>query len=124
MVGETEGWVSVGLDPVQQMKGADYVIGAVQDGQVQVWDAFGTAAVGATHPVDDELGGQDDIIAFGGREADGVTVIEVQKPLDSGDAYDKPLAPGKTYAIIVAVGASDDFDARHSYRGSDEITLD
>jgi hypothetical protein len=123
LVGETTGWVAVGIDPENRMQGANFILGAVDGDTVSVWDAYGTAPVGA-HPTDESLGGTNDILAFGGTERDGQTIIEVQIPLASGDAYDQDLAPGQTYAIIVAVGSADGFDARHSYRGAAEIALD
>jgi hypothetical protein len=124
MEAPTTGWVAVGIDPVNRMQGANYVFGAVVDGQAMIWDAFGTAPVGNTHPPDEELGGTNDIVAYAGVEEDGVTRFEVQIPLDSGDEFDKLLEPGGTYAVIVAVGASDSFDARHTSRAVGSITLD
>ena len=124
MEASTTGWVAVGIDPVSRMQGADYIFGAVVDGEAMIWDAFGTAPVGNAHPPDEELGGTNDIVAYAGVEEGGVTRFEVQIPLDSGDEFDKPLEPGKTYAVIVAVGASDSFDARHSSRAAGSIALD
>ena len=124
MEASTTGWVAVGIDPVNRMQGADFIFGAVVDGEAMIWDAFGTAPVGNAHPPDEELGGTNDIVAYAGVEDGGVTRFEVQIPLDSGDEFDKPLEPGRTYAVIVAVGTSDSFDARHSSRATGSITLD
>lgn len=124
MEGKTTGWISVGLDPTNKMQGANYVIGAVDDGKAIAWDAWGQGVVGPTHPEDTKIGGKNDILAYGGVEENGVTRFETQIPLDSGDQYDKPLAPGQTYKVITAVGQSDAFDSRHTGRASGEITLD
>ena len=124
MEASTTGWISVGLDPERRMEGANFIIGAVAGGEAQIWDAYGTAPVGNTHPPDEELGGTNDIVAYAGVEEGGVTRFEVQIPLDSGDAFDKPLEPGGTYPIIVAVGSSDSFDASHTSRAGGSITLD
>ena len=121
---ETTGWLAIGLDPENRMQGANYVIGLVEEGQAKAWDAYGTGPVGATHPPDTELGGSDDIVSFAAHEEDGTTFLEVQIPLDSGDKYDKPLQPGETYPVIVAVGRSDSFDAPHTFRAAGQITLD
>ncbi len=118
---KTTGWVAVGLDPVDRMQGANYIL-AAYDGQARIMDAFGTATV-AAHPADETLGGKNDIIAYAVAEKDGVTTFEVQIPLDSGDANDKVLKPGETYRILAAFGAADDFKSPHSYRGAGEITL-
>jgi len=124
MEASTTGWVSIGLDPERRMEGANFIIGAVAGGEAQIWDAYGTAPTGNMHPPDEELGGTNDIVAYAGLEEDGVTRFEVQIPLDSGDAFDKPLEPGGTYPIIVAVGSSDSFGASHTSRAGGSITLD
>lgn len=124
MEASTTGWVAVGLDPEVRMKGANFIIGAVAGGEAQIWDAYGTAPTGNTHPPDEELGGTNDIVAYAGVEEGGVTRFEVQIPLDSGDEFDKPLEPGGTYPIIVAVGSSDSFGAIHTSRAGGSITLD
>lgn len=118
----TRGWLAVGLDPEDRMKGANHII-AAHDGEARIADAYGTAPTGANHPADTTLGGTDDIVAYAVVEQDGVTRFEVQIPLDSGDAYDKPLQPGKTYPVIVAIGASDAFTAPHTFRGAGTIAL-
>ncbi|NLG48746.1 MAG: hypothetical protein GX552_01385 [Chloroflexi bacterium] len=118
------GMVAIGLAPENRMQGANYLIGVVDDGEAQLWDAYGTAPTGNTHPPDEELGGSNDVVAFAGVEEDGVTRFEVQIPLDSGDANDKALLPGETYRIIVAGSNSDSFSGMHTFRASGEITLD
>ncbi len=122
--GKTNGWVAVGLDPERRMKGANYLIGLFSEGQAKVYDAYGTAEIGATHPADEELGGTSDIVAFAGAQEGGLTRFEVQIPLDSGDQYDKPLAPGGTYKVITALSGSAQFNAPHTARNSGQITLD
>lgn len=119
----TDGWVAVGLDPDARMAGANYLLGAVVGGAAEIRDAYGTAPVGA-HPLDTDLGGSHDIVAFAAVEEGGITRFEVQIPLDSGDEFDKALSPGATYPVIVALGGSDDFGARHVFRTAGEITLD
>lgn len=123
MEGDTTGWVSVGLNPELGMQGADYIFGYVENGEAQIWDAWGTERTGANHPPDAELGGSDDIVTFAGVEENGVTRFEVQIPLDSGDDYDNTLVPGESYPIIVAMGDQDEFNAYHSRYVSGEISL-
>ena len=123
MEGPTEGWISIGIEPTRAMKDADYLFGYVEDGEAKFWDAYGTGPVGATHPPDDELGGSNDIVDFAGVEEGGVTRFEIQIPLDSGDEYDKALTPGETYAIIVAMGPTDEYNSKHFFVGSGELTL-
>jgi hypothetical protein len=122
---QTGGWVSVGFDPESRMQGANYVFGYVQDDVAYVVDMFGTQPAGfGSHPPDEELGGTNDVLEYGGAEVRGVTVIEFKMVLDSGDAYDKPLRAGGTYTVLLAQGAGDDVNSVHSSRGSSEITLE
>jgi len=124
MLAPTSGWVAVGLDPTNRMQGANFILGALVDGEAKIWDAFGMAPVGPNHPEDTELGGTMDVIAFEVVEKNGQTLVEFQIPLDSGDQYDKPLKPGETYPVIMAYGDQDAFTSPHAYRGATEITLD
>jgi len=121
---KTNGWVAVGLDPETRMKGANFIIGMVSGGQAKAVDAYGTAEMGASHPPDEDLGGRNDIVASAGVQEGGVTRFEVQIPLDSGDKYDKPLKPGGTYKVIVAMSGSAQFNAPHMSRSTGQITLD
>lgn len=125
LAAQTSGWVSVGFDPETGMQGANFVFGYVAGGQTIIEDMFGTRPSGpGSHPPDEQLGGKNDVLEFGGREEGGVTVIEFKVPLDSGDEYDKSLRPGSSYSIILAMGSSDDLQSYHSARGYAEITLD
>lgn len=125
MQAQTTGWVSVGLDPENKMQGANYILGYVQDGQAVVLDMFGVQPFGPnSHPNDDTLGGRNDILAFGGKEENGTTVIEFQIPLDSGDPYDKPLASGASYQLIAAMGSDDDAMSLHTARGYGTFQID
>jgi hypothetical protein len=124
MEAATTGWIAVGLDPESAMAGANYSIGAVTQEGAILWDAYGTAPVGATHPPDEDLGGTDDTVVYEGVEEAGVTRFELQIPLDSGDEFDKALTIGGTYGVIAAVGSSDEYSAPHTSRAKGEITLD
>ena len=117
------GYVAIGLDPDRRMKGANFIIGTVRNGQVDIRDDYGIASL--THGSDVDNGGTNDILAYAGRELNGQTTLEFIIPLDSGDRFDKPLEPGGTYNVLVAFhNTNDSFSVRHSQRGSGEIRLD
>ncbi len=120
---ETEGWLAVGLDPVDRMEGANYIFAYVDDAGPTIDDQYGTEPTGRTHLSDVDLGGTNDLINYAAIELDGVTTLEFQIPLDSGDEYDKPLALGETYPIIVATGKSDDMESTHNFEGEGEIYI-
>jgi hypothetical protein len=125
MSARTFGWIAVGFAPESQMKGANFIFGYVNQGQVVTADMFGVQPTGpGSHPADEALGGTNDIVDFGGDELDGVTVIEFKIPLDSGDACDKALVPNTRYTLIAAIGEKDDFTTYHVSRAVGEFKLD
>jgi len=123
MEGDTQGWVSIGIEPSRAMKDADYFFGFVLNGEAKLWDAFGVGVAGPNHPADDEIGGANHIIEFAGIETGGVTRFELKRLLDTGDPYDKALTPGNTYHIIVATGDADDYNSYHAFVRKGKMTL-
>ncbi len=97
------------------------VFGYVEDGEAAVLDLYSTGDFGP-HPPDIEQGGTDDIVEYGGTEADGYTTIEFKRALVTGDRFDHELSSGKNQ-IIWAFGPSDDLSPKHSSRGYGEIDL-
>lgn len=118
---KTSGWVAMAVQPGSKMKDADMVFGYVEDGEVTILDLYSTGTFGP-HPPDTEHGGTDDIIEYGGAEADGYTTIEFKRALATGDAYDLELSGGKNQ-IIWSFGSRDDLNLKHSNRGYGEIDL-
>jgi hypothetical protein len=118
---KTTGWVAFGSQPGTTMKDADLVLGFVSDGKATVYDLYSTGDFGP-HLADTELGGNSDIIEFGGKEMDGYTTIEFKRLLDTGDKYDRPLSVG-TNQIIWSYGSDDDSTKHHVNRGVAEIDL-
>jgi hypothetical protein len=118
---KTTGWVAVGIQPGRTMRDADIVIGYVEDGAVTISDQFSTGSTGPHRP-DTELGGRDDIISYGGAEADGFTVVEFSRRLVTGDEYDNDLAPGRN-GVIWSYGWTDNAEVQHASRGYAEIIL-
>jgi len=115
--------VAIGFDPDHRMRGANFVLCAVENGRVRTRDDYGNGSV--SHTADTLLGGTDDILEAAGREEDGRTTVEFVIPLVTRDPYDKTLVPGETYDILVAYHeTSDSFATRHSRRGSGTMRLD
>jgi len=123
LVSPGTGYVSVGLDPVDRMLGANFILGSVSEGVLTIRDDYGNAAIG--HEADTALGGTDNVLSAAGHQWADQTVVEFVIPLDSGDSTDKKLVPGNSYPILVAYhDLSDDFSVRHNRRGSGRIVLD
>lgn len=124
LAGRAEGFVAIGFEPTQAMKDADMVMGWVSRGEATVLDLYSTGVYGP-HPPDEELGGADDILEAGGREADGWTVIEFKRKMDTGDRFDRTLNPGQTVDIIWSMSSTDSLDIRHNVgRGEARISLE
>lgn len=119
----TTGWVAVGFDPSSRMADANIIIGYVANGELTISDDYG---VGPTrHAPDTANGGTMDVTNATGEERDGGTLIRFTIPLDSGDAWDRPLVPGESYRIILAHGpnGADNLRTRHSSRGGVTVEL-
>ncbi len=111
--GETTGWISIGFDPLEWMKDADVVMGSVDGKTVVVEDQYSTDSYGP-HLPDEDLGGTDDILEFGGQEKDGQTVIEFKRRLDTGDQFDKVISPGQELSIIWSMSDSGNLQGSHN----------
>jgi len=118
---KTTGWVAVGMQPGLTMNNADIILGDISNDQVVVYDQYSTGNFGP-HTSDEQLGGTDDILEFGGKEIAGYTIIEFKRALDTADKYDRPLATGSN-KIIWAYGSDDQIQVKHSTRGYGEIGL-
>lgn len=118
---KTNGYVAIGFDPSERMKDADIVLGFVKDGQAVVTDMFSTGVTGP-HPPDDQQGGRNDVTVFGGSKKDGVTVIEFERLLTTGDPRDKAVKAGSN-RIIWAVGDTESAAVKHVQRGAGILDL-
>lgn len=122
LVGLANGFVAIGFEPTQAMKDADMVMGWVSNGNATVLDLYSTGIYGP-HPRDEDLGGRDDILEFGGTESNNRTVIEFKRKMDTGDRFDKAFQPGQTVNIIWSMSATDALEVRHNTRGVSMIDL-
>ncbi|HWQ61427.1 MAG TPA: DOMON domain-containing protein [Negativicutes bacterium] len=118
---KTKGWVALGIDPEDKMKGADIIMSSVKDGQATVLDMYSTGTFGP-HPADDQQGGTNDIQAVSGSHKDGVLTVEFKRKLNTGDSKDKPLRIGDN-RVIWSIGDTLDPAVKHSNRGAGVLTL-
>ncbi len=110
------GWLAVGLDPDGPlMRNGDILMGYVLDGETILEDHFADTPTG--HKTDHELGGSDSVLAYAGSEADGGTVIELERLLDTGDEFDKPIVAGEMF-VQLAYGEADDWTSYHGDRNT------
>jgi cytochrome c oxidase subunit 2 len=119
----TSGWVGIGFNPVDRMKGANFVLGAVVQGKVLVTDEYGTGY--SKHGSDSTRGGRMDVKNVYGQEADGVTQIGFSIALDTGDEADTVILPQSDDTVVLLAHSAglDSFSARHSFRGTYRVNL-
>jgi len=111
--GSTDGWLAVGFDPLEWMKNSDMILASMQAGNALVLDEYCTGNYGP-HIEDTMLGGSSDILEFGGSQANGRTVIELKRELDTGDRFDKAFAPGQSISMIWALSSNPDISLKHN----------
>ncbi len=122
LVGKTSGWVGIGIDPIGYMKNADMIFGWVTSTEVVAFDAFSEGDFGP-HIKDVDLGGEDNIIEFGGKENSSLTIIEVKRPLKASDKYDKAIPINDTVTISWAIGKNgeDNFESMPQSMGQFDL---
>lgn len=121
MKAKTSGWISIAFQPGSRMRNADMVLGFVKNGETTVLDLFSTGDFGP-HSPDDELGGTQNILEYGGSEDNEFTIVEFKRALNTGDSYDVEVSFGEN-KIIWAYSSSDDIMQKHTNRGYGEIVL-
>lgn len=118
---KTAGWVALGFNTTSNLKNVDYIFGGVANNKAYISDEF-SADYHGQHKEDKSLGGNDDILEFGGKEYTDYTVIEFKRALNTGDTYDTNITPG-ILPIIWAFGSSDNSSTIHKHRGYGEIEI-
>jgi hypothetical protein len=116
---ETEGWVSIGIDPEDAMGGADITIGAVKNDKVRIEDHFADRKRG--HSSDEKLGGENHVMNPAGIEKNGVTTISFTRSVAAAEAWDKPINTSGKTRVMVAYGSRDSLGLSHQYRAMYDI---
>ena len=122
LVAETNGWVGIGFNPSKRMQDANFVLGYVKNGKVEVTDAFGVRPI--EHINDNMMEGKSNITAVSGSEKGMITTLEFAIPLDSGDPADVKINPEVPTTVLLAFGKDqDNFYSRHRFRTSLKVNL-
>ena len=116
---ETEGWVSIGIDPEDAMGGADIIIGAVKKDKVRIEDHFADRKRG--HSPDEKLGGENHVMNPAGIEENGVTTISFTRSVSAAEEWDKPVKTSGRTRVMVAYGSRDSLNLSHQYRAVYDI---
>jgi hypothetical protein len=119
----TKGWVGIGFNPSEGMKDANFILGYVKDGKVELSDDFGTQFT--KHVQDIKQDGTDDVTVIGGNETGNTTTLEFSIPLKSGDASDGIIDPKADTVVLFAYGPDrDSFRMKHQYHKAITVNLE
>jgi hypothetical protein len=122
IVGRTTGWVGIGFGTSRMNVGVDYIFGYPEGDDLVVQDMYGEN-LRCPMQMDSAIGGTDDILRYGGRQADGVTTIEFERLLDTGDSFDHILRFDEEIPIIRSLSDSASIEVPHRERGATTIVL-
>ncbi|MDO9539193.1 MAG: DOMON domain-containing protein [Methanocalculus sp.] len=122
VVGRTPGWVGIGFGTSRMNVGVDYIFGYPEGDDLVVQDMYGENPRCPMQP-DSAIGGTDDILRYGGRQADGVTTIEFERLLNTGDSFDHILRFDEEIPIIWSLSDSASIGVQHRERGTTTIVL-
>ncbi len=119
---QTKGWVGIGFNPSEKMKGADFILGYVKKGKAKIIDEYGVDK--SKHSSDKKLGGAVDTILVAGTEEDGITTLEFTIPLKSADKYDTVIDVNGDTVVLLAYGPDrDSFKTKHKFRTTLTVNL-
>ncbi|MDI6851424.1 MAG: DOMON domain-containing protein [bacterium] len=120
---KSSGWSAIGFEPDKGVRNADIILIFIEDDSLKVLDSYSTG-IYCPHRSDKELGGQDDILDFGGRIDSIGYVVEFKRILESKDKFDKSLVKGKEFTLIYAMAKSHNIRKKHDLcRGFVKIKL-
>jgi hypothetical protein len=119
---KTKGWVGIGFNPSEKMKGADFILGYVKKGKAKIIDEYGVDKT--KHSSDKKLGGTSDALLVAGTEEDGITTIEFTIPLKSADKNDTVIDVNGDTIVLLAYGPDrDSFKTKHKFRTALTVNL-
>lgn len=120
MSARTTGWVTVGFNRERDLRGTRLVMGYVQGGRTVVEEHI---ADPPDHRPKVSLGGTSGVLSASGVERDGTTTIDFELRLDTGDAFDVPLVPGRSYYATFAWSHEDDLYHHSASRSAIDLVL-
>lgn len=122
LTAKTKGWLGIGFSPESRMRGANFILGYVKQGEVSIQDAYGIREI--QHIKDEANDGETNISDVSGFENGNRTTISFTIPMDSGDSNDKPMVPGQKTTVLLGFGPDrDNFYSRHTFRTRIQVNL-
>lgn len=121
MQAPTNGWVAIGFNSRNELKGTNLLMGAVKNGKCIMDDRY-IVAVGDHRSVKD-LGGFCAVTNISAAEERELTWISFSIPLQVNDGFHQKLNEGNTYYLLMAYSTEDDFTHHSRMRISVKIKL-
>eukprot|EP01112_Ceratiomyxa_fruticulosa_P001704 TRINITY_DN1186_c0_g1_i3.p1 TRINITY_DN1186_c0_g1~~TRINITY_DN1186_c0_g1_i3.p1 ORF type:complete len:400 (-),score=54.45 TRINITY_DN1186_c0_g1_i3:173-1372(-) len=120
---KTNGWVGFGIGTHKHMFPSDIIIGFVDDqsNEAFVFDRWSSQY--DTPDDDTSLGGFDNILTFSGSQSNGVTTLNITRPLSTNDSWDLPIENKDTIILYSYNTDTDNFDFEHTTKGVVTINL-
>ena len=121
MSAPTNGWVTVGFNDQDRIKGAYLLMGRVLNKQAEVVEHY-TIAPGNYHHIE-ALGVKPAVQQVFSEQKDGKTTLKFSLPIEAASKYQKSLKAGQSYIMILAYSSDTDFQHHSRMRTSLKVTL-
>lgn len=121
MSAPTNGWLAIGFNTENRLKGTSLVMVRVREGEPEAVD-FYVLAPGDYQPVT-QLGGVSQIRTISGTESVSGTQVHCGLVLRPSSKWHHELRAGASYTMLLAYSQSDDFNHHSMMRTSIAITL-
>jgi hypothetical protein len=118
---QTPGWVGIGFNPTEGMKGANFILGSVKDGAATITNQHGISKT--LHRKNTDLGGANRIINPSGTSNNTQTVIGFAIPYKAGDKLNKPINMNEDTTVLLAYGQSKQLAQVHSFNAKLKVNL-
>ena len=116
----TKGWVAVGFNNSDQLKGTNLIMCCVKNGKTLIEDHYIIRS--GLHEKVENLGGINRTTIISGKESSSRTSVTLRLQL-LADQHHPELSAGLTYYVLLAYSISDDFDHHSIMRTTVPITL-
>lgn len=103
----TSGWITIGFNKQQDLKGSLLIMCRVVNGKAEVVEHY-TLGAGNYRPIT-ELGGINASTRVKSSKRKGITIISFHTPSSPVDKYHKDLSEGNEFYITLAYSQSVDF---------------
>lgn len=121
MSAPTSGWLTIGFNTNDNLKGAYLLMGHIVDGQTTVVEYF-VNKPGDYNPID-SYAAVPQVLHVEGSEKGKETIIKFSLPIKSKSDFQKNLNEGQSYTMILAYSQEKDFQHHSSMRTSVEVIL-